>query len=139
MKRAKTKFSTMLMLTLLAPKHNVKAETIVDRSVRPEDCTENSPEDSGCTDSDQAITCPLLTCDPEEFGGPIVPDGYCFMHDQQSPALRMSGALCYDITTARMSEPPMYCPFDIANEGGFMWMDEILQQQQGTDQKMLCK
>ena len=33
----------------------------------------------------------------------------------------------------------MYCPFDIANEGGFMWMDEILQQQQGTDQKMLCK
>ena len=140
MKRAKTRISTMLMLTLLAPTHDVKAETVVvDRSERPEDCTENSDVNSACTDSDQAITCPLLTCDPEASGGPPVPEGYCFMHDQQSPALRMSGALCYDITTARMSEPPMYCPFDIANEGGFMWMDEILQQQQGTDQKMLCK
>ena len=79
MRKAKTKFSTMLMLTLLAPMHNVKAET--DRSVRPEDCTENSSVDSVCTDSDQIITCPLLTCDPEASGGPVVPEGYCFMHD----------------------------------------------------------
>ena len=44
MRRAKTKFSTMLMLTLLAPMQNVKAEVEVEvnRSVRPEDCTENS-------------------------------------------------------------------------------------------------
>ena len=42
MRRAKTKFSTMLMLPLLAPMQNVKAEVEVNRSVRPEDCTENS-------------------------------------------------------------------------------------------------
>ena len=68
-----------------------------------------------------------------------MPSGYCFMHDQQSPVLRMSGALCYDITVAKMSEPPMYCPFNIADEESFMWMDEILQQQQGTDKNMICK
>ena len=115
MRRAMNNYSMILALTFLAPTQIVKGN------------------------SGAKITCPRLSCDSEAAGFPPVPDGYCFMHDQQSPVLRMSGALCYDISIAKMSEPPMYCPFDIANEESFMWMDEVLQQQQGTDKNMLCK
>ena len=115
MKRAMNNYSMILALTFLAPTQIVKGN------------------------SGAKITCPRLSCDSEAAGFPPVPDGYCFMHDQQSPVLRMSGALCYDITVAKMSDTPMYCPFDIASEESFMWMDEVLQQQQGTDKNMICK
>ena len=115
MKRAMNNYSMILALTFLAPTQIVKGN------------------------SGAKITCPRLSCDSEAAGFPPVPDGYCFMHDQQSPVLRMSGALCYDITVAKMSDIPMYCPFDIASEESFMWMDEVLQQQQGTDKNMICK
>ena len=115
MRRAMNNYSMILALTFLAPTQIVKGN------------------------SGAKITCPRLSCDSEAAGFPPVPDGYCFMHDQQSPVLRMSGALCYDITVAKMSDTPMYCPFDIASEESFMWMDEVLQQQQGTDKNMICK
>ena len=104
MRRAMNNYSMILALTLLAPTQIVK----------------------GNDGAKANITCPRLTCDSEQPGFPPVPEGYCFMHDQQSPVLRMSGALCYDITIAKMSETPLYCPFDIANEESFMWMNEIL-------------
>ena len=49
----------------------------------------------------------------------------------------MVGSLCYDITVAKTSETPMYCPFDA--QEGFMWMNETLQMQEGSDRDMLCK
>ena len=104
MRRAMNIYSMILALALLAPTQIVKGNDGVKAK----------------------ITCPRLTCDSEQPGFPPVPEGYCFMHDQQSPVLRMSGALCYDITIAKMSETPLYCPFDIANEESFMWMNEIL-------------
>lgn len=59
------------------------------------------------------------------------------MHDQQSPVQKMTAALCYDITSAKTSEEPLYCPFNA--DGEFMFMDEMLQQQESTDDKKIRK
>ena len=77
------------------------------------------------SESTGIITCPQLTCEDDLPGYPELEEGYCFIHDAVSPVKYMVGALCYDITIAKTSEDPMYCPFNGLES--YMWMNETLQ------------
>ena len=83
----------------------------------------------------------MLTCDEEMIGldgFPELEDGVCYIHDTKSPVEKMVGGLCHDMTIAKTSEAPMYCPFSVSDDA-FMWINETLQQQDATDKTMLSK
>jgi len=45
----------------------------------------------------------------------------------------MTGALCFDIKKAPITENPLFCPFVLDERGEYAWIDEFLQQQESSD------
>ena len=59
----------------------------------------------------------------------------CFEHDGNHPSQNMTGALCFDIKQAPITENPLFCPFVLDENKEFAWIDEFLQQQENGDPK----
>ena len=71
-------------------------------------------------DAEMQLTCPVLSCDREEE---LKEEGTCFQHDGEQTVALLKGGLCYDVESAKQTDPVFVCPFNLYE---YMWVDEIL-------------
>jgi hypothetical protein len=66
--------------------------------------------------------CPYLTCDPKISK---LDAGSCFALEGNGPIKYIYGQPCYDPLTAKPSDIPNVCPFNL-KDGSYGWLNETL-------------
>ena len=77
------------------------------------------------TVTNSSVVCPALYCD--KANTKLAPDT-CFFLNEQTPIKQILGQMCYDAKTAKPSDIPKVCPFNL-NDGSYGWLQEYLQPQ----------